>query len=241
MNYETLKNGTKVYISDNIRFGCDALILANFASVKKTGNILDLGTGCGIIPLALIDGGSRAGFVALEIDEVACALTRRSAAECGEAGKKIDVVLADLNSYAANSKFDAVICNPPYFAAGAGRPSADMQVRAARHEMKCTINDIAETAQRNLKQGGSLFISYRPNRLADAMYAFRANRLEPKRLRFVRNAADKDPWLVLIDARFDAGVGLEVLPDLIAEDGAGGYSAEMAEITEGCVNQESGL
>jgi Predicted O-methyltransferase len=236
METETLKNGTKVYVGYNSRFGYDALILSNFAFKKHSSRILDLGTGCGIIPLAAADAGRTGECVGLDIDDVACAFARRGAAEYMEQNKngmKIEIVYDDLRNYSASKKFDVVVCNPPYFALGTGKLSAKVKVRAARHEMSCTIADIAASAKRNLKQGGRFFISYRPNRLVDAISAFRAERLEPKRLRFVRQTPQGEPWLVLVEARFDAGIGLEVAPDLVVETAAGGYTEEMANIVAG--------
>ena len=45
-------------------FGIDAVLLANFAKVKKDANVADLGTGTGIIPI-LIAGKSKAKKIAV--------------------------------------------------------------------------------------------------------------------------------------------------------------------------------
>ena len=233
METETLKNGTKICVGYNSRFGYDALILSKFALKRYSARILDLGTGCGIIPLAAADSGRKGECVGVDIDDVACALARRSTTEYMEQNKngmKFEVICGDLRNYSADKKFDIAVCNPPYFAVGTGKASAKVRVRAARHEMSCTISDIAAAAKRNLKQGGKLCISYRPNRLVDAISAFRAERLEPKRLRFVRQQPQREPWLILIEARLDAGIGLEILPDLVVEGDVDGYTAEMADI-----------
>ena len=44
------------------RFGTDAVLLANFASVRKGDKVMDLGTGGGVIPL-LIAAKTKAGEV----------------------------------------------------------------------------------------------------------------------------------------------------------------------------------
>lgn len=226
---ETLKNGTKVYIDDIVRFGIDALILSRFAITGRLGRVLDMGTGCGIIPLAAIDRNRGLHYTAIDIDETACALARRGAAE-SSAAERFEVIRADLKQFNSSAKYDIVTCNPPYFAAGAGRVSRSAAVGAARHEIRCTIEDIAAAGMRNLKQGGALCMSYRPARLADAICACRANRLEPKRLRLVRHRPGSEPWIVLLDARLDAGVGLEVMADLTIKDENDKYSDEAARI-----------
>ena len=229
MECEILKNGTKVYVDDIVRFGMDALILSRFAITGRLGRVLDMGTGCGIIPLVAVDRNRGLRYTAIDIDETACALARRGAAECA-AAERFEVIRADLKQFNGSAKYDIVTCNPPYFAAGAGRISRSATAGAARHELRCTIDDIAAAAMRNLKQGGTLCLSYRPARLADAICACRANRLEPKRLRLVRHQPGSEPWVVLLDARLDAGVGLEVMDDLIIHRDSGEITDEAAEI-----------
>lgn len=215
MERELLPNGTQVYVDENIKFGRDALLLSRFAIKKRNQLILDMGTGCGIVSFAAIDDNKNGHYVALDIDETACALVRSSVA--ANSLHHIEVVCGDLKTYTASHKFDIVVCNPPYFALGTGTTSARTVVRHARHESSCTIGDVAQAAMRNLKQRGSFCFCYRPNRLVDALCACRANRLEPKHMQFVKHRASDEPWLVLIDARLDTGVGLKQLPDLVTE------------------------
>lgn len=210
---ETLENGTRVLLSDRIRFGADALLLANFAAqhLPQTGHVLDLGTGCGILTLRLVDQGFAGAVTAIDIDPEACALAAQSAALNNLSG--IHIEQADLRRYSAPRKMDAVLCNPPYFTAGSGAQSTDSRNRTARHETACTLDDAARSAARNLKQGGSLYLCNRPERLVELLETLRRNRLEPKLLQLVRHAPAQPPWLVLIQARYDAGAGLTILPD----------------------------
>jgi tRNA1(Val) A37 N6-methylase TrmN6 len=203
-------------MSNSVRFGGDSLMLADFVPARPKGRALDLGAGCGVIALALADLGKTAGCVAVELSEPACELARMGVRESGFEGR-IEVVCADLRRYADSRKFDLVVCNPPYFAAGSGRISGKEAALAARHEKYCDIYDVAAAARRNLKQGGSLCLSFRPERLADALCALRESRLEPKRLRLARYSAGREPWLALLDARLDAGAGLRVLPDIVVK------------------------
>ena len=51
----------------------------------------------------------------------------------------------------------------------------------------------------------------------------RANRLEPKRLAFVKNKADGAPWLFLVEAQKNRKTGLRVEPDVLIRAGAALY------------------
>ena len=51
VSYEVLGDGIEVAVSQNHRVGTDALLLADFAAPRRKDKMLDLGCGCGIIPL----------------------------------------------------------------------------------------------------------------------------------------------------------------------------------------------
>ena len=61
-------------------FGMDAVLLSNFARVKKGEEVLDLGTGTGIIPILLTAKTEGERFVGLEIQEESADMARRSVA-----------------------------------------------------------------------------------------------------------------------------------------------------------------
>ena len=62
-----------------------------------------------------------------------------------------------------------------------------------------------------------------PERLAEVLAVLRANRLEPKRLAFVKNKADGVPWLFLVEAQKNRKTGLRVEPDVLISAGAALY------------------
>lgn len=222
MTVETLAHGTPVCVSERCRFGQDALLLAHFCGVKKNEDACDLGTGCGIIPLYWHDRGHAGACLAADIAGEPLALLDASLAAGGIG--RIRAVRADLRDAAFlrtyGQSFDAVACNPPYFTGGPISPDA---VRAAaRHELTCTAADVAAAAFALLRDGGRLCVCQRPERLADVVCAFRAARMEPRRLRFVAARPDSPPWLFLLEGRKMRAPGLRVLPTLITrrEDGA---------------------
>lgn len=207
------KNGTVVLIDEQHRFGVDALLLAAFSDIKREWTLLDLGTGTGILPLALYDAGYRGNCVALDISPRAAAIAKQAAELNGL--EQMTVLCTDLRSYTAERKFDAVICNPPYFSSGWGLQNEDGERRTARHETDCTLADAVAAARRNLKEGGRLCMCHRPERLGELLSVMRENRLEPKRLQLVKHDPSGKPWLVLVDARLGRNVGLDILPDVI--------------------------
>lgn len=222
--YETLPNGTLVFTSQSHRVGTDALLLANFCVPKggwaKAGkayalSVCDLGSGCGIVALSLLDGGFPGRAVGVEIDPEGAQLLARAAKE-----NNLSLLTAhegDARAYRTPYPFSLVVSNPPYYNAGA-RP-ADPVRAAARHEESLSLPALCAAARRLLKDRGRFCLCYPPARLADLFCALREAGLEPKRLQFVRKAAGSPPWLALVEARKGGGTELSVLPDHILPPG----------------------
>ena len=66
-------------------------------------------------------------------------------------------------------------------------------------------------------------VSRTTSRQAEVLAVLRANRLEPKRLAFVKNKADGAPWLFLVEAQKNRKTGLRVEPDVLISAGAALY------------------
>ena len=78
MRIEPLGNGVEVFVSDRHHFTTDTVLLANFANAKNGEKIVELGTGCGTIPLLIIRDTTPDIIHAVEIQEEAIDLLRES-------------------------------------------------------------------------------------------------------------------------------------------------------------------
>lgn len=232
-NLEPLGGTVKVIVSDVHKFWTDTVILANFSQPKKYEKAVDLGSGCGTIPLLWNRDNSTNHTVAVEIQEDACDMLRRSV-ELNNLQNKITVLHEDLKNLKGKLDFgvyDLVVCNPPYKAIGTGIVNTIGQKRTARHEETCTIKDITDMAAKLLKFSGRFCLCLRPERLCDVIESMRASDIEPKRLRFVQQRLNKAPKLFLIEGKKGAKPsGLVTMPALIIEDEFGNNSEEMMKI-----------
>lgn len=224
---EVLAGGTKVCINSTHRFGTDAFLLSDFCQLKYGQKALDMGSGCGIIPLRWKDNGHKGLALALELESEGTRLLQKSIELNGF--ENLEAVNGDIRTWAGQANFDVISCNPPYFTSG--KPKDDEKKAGFRHQLTLTDTDVAKAAYRLLKDNGKLCVCQRPSQLATVIFAMKANGIEPKLLRFVRQRKDsQNPWLVLVDGRKNGGSGLTVLPDLIIENEAGGFSNEILKI-----------
>ena len=227
---EPLGGGFFVYVSPRHTFGTDAVLLANFASARKKDTLVDLGTGCGIIPLLMLRDGNLKTAVGVDISPEAAELAKRTSRELSL--QNFSVLNSDLKELKGKIAFGChtlVTCNPPYKAPNGGLKNPDGVKATARHEVDCTLRDIISVSARLLQTSGRLCICHRPERLAELMDLMREYKLEPKRLRLVAQRQGKEPWLVLIEGRKCANTGLRIAPTLYVEE-KGGFSPEMIKI-----------
>ena len=91
---------------------------------------------------------------------------------------------------------------------------------------------MARTAAALLKTGGRLYLCFPAGRLEALFTALAGADLAPKRLRFVHPRPGREANLALVDAVYQGGPGLAVLPPLFLKDADGTPSQEYREIYE---------
>ncbi|MDP4120706.1 MAG: methyltransferase [Bacillota bacterium] len=230
---EPLGSGIEVIVSPTHKFNTDTILLANFAAPKPSENAIELGSGCGTIPLLWFRDNPTVQTIAVEIQEDAVDQLKRSVKH-NLAEKSIAVLhedLRNLNNLLPAGAFTLVVCNPPYKAANSGIVNPSESKKTARHEDSCTLDDVISCASRLLQFGGRFCMCLRTERLLEAISMMRSFDLEPKRLRFVQQRIAKEPKLFLIEGRRGGKKGgLVMLPTLMIEDENGGFSEEMMSI-----------
>lgn len=227
------RNGYRIIQNpDKFCFGMDAVLLSGFVRVKAGSRILDMGTGTGIIPILLAAKTEAAHLTGLEIQEESADMARRSV-ELNRLQDKIRIVQGDIKEAGTlfgAASFDVVTCNPPYMIGQHGIKNPDAPKAIARHEILCTLEDVAAQAAKVLKPGGNFYMVHRPFRLAEIMVVLREYRLEPKRMQLVHPFVDREPNMVLIEANRGGRPRMTVERPLIIYRAPGVYMPEIYEI-----------
>ena len=215
-SYETIGPGICLAVSRAHTFGTDAVLLAHFAHARKNDKMIDLGTGCGIIPFYVAAAGPYPERIdCADIQPDAVEQVRHSIEKNG-LQNRIFAQKADIRNICAAyapCSFSLVTVNPPYKAPNSGHKSARPSAEIARHEVCCTIEDV------------------------DVITALRQYKLEPKRLRFAAASPDKRPFVFLMEAQKGAAPFLQTQPQLnLMENGRMSSDAKeiYANYAKGC-------
>ena len=227
---DLLINGLQIIQkTKGFRFTLDAVLLAHFVSLKEGDRVVDLGSGTGIIPLLLTTRLNKIQVTGVEIQQEMAEMANRSV-EMNQLTEKITIMEGDLRNIhksLVGGIFHVVTANPPYGALGEGLINSEHNKALARHEIKCSLEDVVQSASKLLNYQGRFALIHRVERLADLFTLLRQYDLEPRRLRFIHPYLGKPARHLLLESRKKAPADLQVLPPLVVYEKPGQYNAEI--------------
>ncbi len=201
---------------DGYRFSIDAAVLAALARPRPGDAVVDLGTGCGIIPLMLVHQRPDIRVAAVEIQPELAELARRNAME-NRMADAIAIHCADMRTLtpaAVGAPVDLVVSNPPFREGRSGRVNPNPQRAMARHEIAIDLPGLIAAGRRLLRTGGRMAVIYPARRLAELLGAMTAAGIVPKYLRMIHSDADADARRAVVAGVMAGRPGLRVAPPL---------------------------
>ncbi|NFI09278.1 tRNA1(Val) (adenine(37)-N6)-methyltransferase [Clostridium botulinum] len=216
------------------RFGIDAVLLANFPTIKNGAKVVDLCSGTGIISFILAGKTNASNIIGIEIQKEIADMAKRSIKYNNLQGKVrfIEGDLKNLKLLKDIEKVDVVTVNPPYKTQGTGIININDKNAISRHEICCTLDDVVKAAKVLLKDKGKLYMIHRPDRIVDIMNVMRKYYIEPKLIRTIHPAVDKPPSMILIEGQKNGGKFLKWDRPLYIYDENNKYTNEVKRIYE---------
>lgn len=217
-------------------FSLDAVLLSKFVYVPiQKGNIIDLCSGNGVIPLFL-STRTKGNITGVEIQERLYDMATRSV-QYNLLADRIKMIHGDIKEAPQSlgyGKFDVVTCNPPYFLTPSQEEiNENEHLAIARHEILCTLEDAIKASSQLVKIGGKVAFVHRPGRLMDILSLMRKYKLEPKRIQFVYPKQGKEANTLLIEAIKNGNPDLKILPPLFVYNEDNEYTNELKKILYG--------
>lgn len=225
LGYENLKI---IQDTEMFNFSLDTVLLPNFITInEKIKKILDIGTGNGPIPL-ILSTKTKAKIIGVEIQKEVSEMAKESV-KINNLQDQITIINEDIkNNKFETETFDIITCNPPYFEMKENSKLNKNDYKTiARHEINLNLEELLKISKKLLKNGGTLGIVHRPERLLDIIEAMRKYNVEPKKIRFVYPKKDKSANILLIEGKKNGKKGLKILPPLYSHNDDGSYTKEI--------------
>lgn len=148
---------------DMYHFNSDTCLLGEFIKINENDQVLDVGTNNGALLVYIIKKGGIA--TGIEINKEALEVAKLTLKE-----NNINATLInhDFTTWKYDSKFDVIVCNPPYFnTKDDKKKNVNKNILIARHEDFLPLDLLCNSLVKHLKNNGKVFMVHRPNRFND--------------------------------------------------------------------------
>ncbi len=139
-----------------MKVNTDGVLLGAWQDVSEAENILDIGTGSGVIALMMAQKNNHASIDAIDIDQGAFQQAKENFVN-SPWGNRLTAVHSPIQNYFPSKNYDVIISNPPYFIDDQKAP--DPQKNIARHGTALDYETLIISIARLLSDKGKALIA----------------------------------------------------------------------------------
>lgn len=140
-----------------MKVGVDGVILGAYARVTNPCNILDIGTGSGLIALMLQQAYPNSDIYALEPNEVAFEQAKANFNQSPFRSNPY-IIATTLQDFTPAKRFDLIVCNPPFYKENVS--SQDANRDQARMSKFLPLSELIQKAKQLLSNSGYFYFIY---------------------------------------------------------------------------------
>jgi len=140
-----------------MKVGTDGVLLGAWSAAAHKKNILDIGTGTGLIALMMAQRNPDAQITGIEINKEAYLQACENVNDSPWADR-VNICHIDFKTYQTENKFDLIVSNPPFFTNSLLGP--DHKRNLARHTTELTYTELLRKASTLLSANGELDIIF---------------------------------------------------------------------------------
>lgn len=210
--------------TEAFNFSIDSVLIARFLleNINNNNDILDIGTGNAVIPL-IIQTEIKNKIIAFEIQQESYELALKNIAyNKVDSVKLINDDIKNIDNYKF-SKFDNIICNPPFFKKGSGRASLNVKRKIARYEEELDLESLLLLVKKHMSLKGSFYLVHRTNRLKELLTLLKKKDLSIRKICFVHTKDNEASTMFLCEIKHGLLKEMEVLFPLVINNNDGSY------------------
>jgi tRNA1Val (adenine37-N6)-methyltransferase len=213
----------------------DPVVLAAQVKPSPGARIIDIGCGCGIIPLILGFRHRDIHIIGIEIQSQLAELAVKNMAE-NQMSDRIQILNKDVRSIASadilfsgtQGLADIIVSNPPYKQKDTGRLNPNIQRAIARHEIQLELSQFFPSARRLLAPRGQILVIFPATRLSDLVAGLVVHKFQLDWIQFIHTRKNKPAKLILVSGIKDAHGACIVRPPLYLYDSQNNPTNEYA-------------
>lgn len=194
----------------------------------QPASVLDIGTGTGLLALMTAQACADTRIDAVELDPAAAmqATENFNAAPWADRTRSIQ---ADIRTIACTEKYDAIICNPPFYENELSSPDAGRNL--AHHAGGLFLGELMPLIAAHLKENGYAYLLLPAKRQAEIPGILVAAGLKADQWVRVKQTAKHDPFRIMIRCRhMTMAAGDPQEAGLVIAEADGSYTGPFTEL-----------
>jgi len=191
-------------------------------------NVLDVGTGTGLLTLMLAQKNPSLIVDAIEIDEEAYQQAKENVAISPYADH-IRVINGDAKAFSSSKKYDVLISNPPFYEKEL--TSADQKKNIAHHNAGLLLHEIFSITRTNLSTEGIFYLLLPFKRNEEIKKMLLSENLFISKIAFIKQSTTHDYFRMMISGKLSNLNNSETVIDEISIwDDQQQYTREFVEL-----------
>lgn len=181
----------------SMKVGTDGVLLGAWCSKNFTPkNILDIGTGSGLIALMLAQRFPDAVITGIDLHDLSIQDAQFNA-DNFPWPNQVKMLAIDFLKFQPEKEFDFIISNPPYFSEALLSDRDDKN--RVRHQVHLTMEKLVKRAKEMLSENGILSLILPTKEMLDTIEIAREYNLYPQRICPISSAEDQKPIRMMVE------------------------------------------
>jgi tRNA1Val (adenine37-N6)-methyltransferase len=207
--------------SPGLKITTEACLFGAWAQQFASGNVLDIGTGCGLLACMIAQQNPNCTLTGLEIQAELAVLARENVVNLPYS---IEIITESIQSF--TDHFDFIISNPPFFIDHLANPNASKQL--AMHADNLSPAELADGISKNLNSDGQFAVLYPP--FSMKQFELEANKLGLFINQVVEVKHQKDREILRVMALGSHHAGMQKREMLCIKNPDQTYAAEFSNL-----------
>ncbi len=200
------------------------LNLSNFKNIK--GELLDIGSGSGILGLLVAKKFDKLNLNQCEIQELFQFLSSKNTSTNGINSNLFKGSFLEIDF---DKRFDICVSNPPFYHKNVLQ-SDNENKKIARYNDSLPLEDFLKKSNTVLNNEGKLFFCYDAKQISEILIFLSKYKLNLESMQFVHPKLQKEATLVLIYARKNSKSLSKILPPLVVFNEDNQFTNEVQDI-----------
>jgi tRNA1Val (adenine37-N6)-methyltransferase len=213
-----------------MKISTDAVLLGSLVQSKAPKQILDIGTGTGVIALMLAQRFPEAQLTALELDPEAASQAKENC-EQSPFSERLTVLQGRFQDFSVEQRFDLLVSNPPFFPDHL--PTSDPKRQQALHTDSLSFAELLHKASQLLAPSGSFWVILPPRQMQDFIQYATGHGLFPNTRMGIRDNAAKPIHREVVSFTFSEPLARVLPEELLLKNGDGSYSERYQQLISG--------